>query len=244
MANSSVISRKDMREPDRFQAAATQAAAWLAARKKQTAIVGGAAAVVVLAVGVFGTVQTTRAEASGRATFDLLGVVAAPVVAKPDPASRQKSFPTDEAKQKAILAEADKVLAAYGSTRAARLAVLARANAFYSLKDWDKAAAEYQRYLGDAPGDDSLRFGALDGLGLVAEAKGDLAGAAQAYQRMAQEAPAFADRADLELARVLAKQGKADEARQILSKFSENHKDSPLAAEASEQLARLGAKQG
>ena len=59
----------------------------------------------------------------------------APVVAKPEPASTQKTFPTDEAKQKAIVAEADKVLSAYGSTRPAQLAVLAKADALYALKD-------------------------------------------------------------------------------------------------------------
>lgn len=242
MANSSVISRKDMREPDRFQVVATQAASWLAARKKHAAVVGGAAVLVIVAVGVFGTLQSTRSEAAGRATSELLAAVSAPVIAKPDPASTQRSFPTDEAKQKAIVAEADKVLAAYGSTRTAPLAVLAKASALHALKDWDKAGAEYERYLKEAPREDSLRFSALDGLGLVAEGKGDLAGAARAYERMAQEAPAFADRADLERARVLAASGKADEARQILSKFSENHKQSALGTEAAQQLAQLGAK--
>ncbi len=242
MANSPVISRKDMREPDRFQVVANQAASWLAARKKQAAVVGGAAAAVIIAVGVFATVQSSRAEAAGRATGDLLKVVAAPVIAKPEAGSTQKTFPTDDAKQHAIVAEADKVLGAYGSSRPAGLAILVKANALYALEEWDKAGAEYQRYLKDAPTDDSLRFGALDGLGLVAEAKGDLAGATKAYERMAQEAPKFSDRADLERARVLAAAGKVDEARQILSKFGESHKDSTLAGQASQQLAQLGAK--
>ncbi len=242
MANSSVISRKDMREPDRFQVVASQAASWLAARKKQASIVGGAAVAVIIAVGAFATIQSSRAEAAGRATADLLTLVAAPVVAKPDATSTQKTFPTDEAKQRALVAEADKVLGEYGSSQPARLAILSKADALYALKDWDKAGAEYERFLKDAPKDDSLRFGALDGLGLVAEGKGDLAGAAKAYERMGQEAPKFADRADLERARVLAASGKADDARQILSKFGENHKDSPLAGEAAQQLAQLGAK--
>jgi tetratricopeptide (TPR) repeat protein len=168
--------------------------------------------------------------------------VSAQVVAKPEAGSTQKSFPTDEAKQRAIVAQADKVLGAHGGSGAASLAVLVKADALYALKDWDKAAGEYERYLQLAPGDDSLRFAALDGLGLVAEAKGDLAGAAKAYERMAQQAPGFSDRADLERARVLAAAGKPDEARQILSKFAESHKDSALAQQAAQQLAQLGAK--
>jgi tetratricopeptide (TPR) repeat protein len=242
MANSTIISRKDMREPDRFQLVATQAATWLAARKKQAAVVGGAAVAVILAVGVVATIQASRAEASGRATAELLGVVAAPVLAKPEAGSTQKSFPTDEAKQRAIVTQADGLLASYGSSRPAQLALLVKGDALYALKEWDKAGAEYERYLKAAPRDDSLRFGALDGLGLVAEGKGDLAGAAKAYQRMGQEAPKYADRADLERARVLAMAGKLDEARQLLGKFGESHKDSSLVAQAAQQLAQLGAK--
>jgi tetratricopeptide (TPR) repeat protein len=242
MSNSTVIRRKDMREPDRFQVVANQAASWLAARKKQTALVGGAAALVVVAVGVVAAVQASRAEAAGKAASELLVTVGAPVIANPEAGSPQKSFPTDDAKQRAIIAEADKILAAYGSTRSADLAVLAKGDALYVLKEWDKAAAEYERYLKDAPRDDSLRFGALDGLGLVAEAKGDLPGAAKAYERMGQEASRFADRADLERARVLAAAGKVDEARQILSKFAESHKESSLNSQATQQLGQLGAK--
>ncbi len=241
MANSSVISRKDMREPDRFQVVATQAATWLAARKKKVALVGGIAVAIVVAVGIAIAVQSSRAEAAGSATASLLGTVSAQVVEKPEPGSIQKSFPTDEAKQRAIVAEADKVLASYGGGPAA-LAVLVKADALYALKDWDKAAAEYERYLQTTPADDSLRFAALDGLGLAAEGKGDLAGAAKAYERMGQQAPRYADRADLERARVLAAAGKVDEARQILTRFGESHKDSLLAQQAAQQLAQLGAK--
>lgn len=242
MANSSIITRKDMREPDRFQVVANQAASWLAARKKKAAVVGGVAVAIVIASGVVGYVQARRAQTAGRATSDLLELVGAPVLAKPEAGSTRKSFPTEEAKQRAVVAEADKVLATYGANRSADLAILTKGDALFALKEWDRAAAEYERYLKVAPKDDTLRFGALDGLGLVAEAKGDLPGAAKAYERMAQEAPKLADRADLERARVLASAGKVDEARQLLLKFGENHKDSVLARQASQQLAQLGAK--
>jgi tetratricopeptide (TPR) repeat protein len=242
MANSSVITRKDMREPDRFQVVASQAASWLAARKKKAMLVGGVAVAVILIVGVVAAVQTSRADAAGSATASLLATVAAPVIAKPETVSTQKSFPTEEAKQRAVVAEADAVVGAHGGNPAVGLAVLVKADALYALKEWDKAGAEYERYLAVASGDDSLRFAALNGLGLVAEAKGDPAGAAKAYERMAQQAPRYSDRADIERARVLATAGKTDEARQILSKFGESHKDSMLAQQAAQQLAQLGAK--
>lgn len=242
MAHSSVISRKDMREPDRFQVLATQAAAWLAARKKQAVLVGGSAVVIVVAIAVALAVQSSRSEAAGRATSALLELAGAPVMAQAAADGATRTFPTEEAKQRALVEEADKVLATHGTGRSGILAVLVKADALYALKDWDKAAAEYERFLKDAPADDSLRFAALDGLGLVAEGKGDLAGAAKAYQRMGTEAPRYSDQADLERARVLAGAGKTDEARQLLSKFGEYHKDSRLAGQAAQQLAQLGAK--
>jgi tetratricopeptide (TPR) repeat protein len=242
MANGSVLSRKDMREPDRFQVVANQAAAWVSARKKQVALVGGIAALALVAIAVVAAVQASRAEAAGNAASALLELVGAPVVAKPGEGSIARTFPTDEAKQRAVIAEADKVAARHGGTRAGALALLVKADALYSLHEWDKAGAEYERFLQAAPADDSLRFGALDGLGLVAEAKGDLAGAAKAYERMAKDAPGFADRADLERARVLAAAGKKDEARQLLAGFAASHKDSPLAGQAAQRLADLGAK--
>jgi tetratricopeptide (TPR) repeat protein len=165
--------------------------------------------------------------------------VSGQVSAAPIPGDAVPTFPTEEAKQRAIVAAADQVLGS-ASGGAATLAALAKGDAHYKLREWDAAKAAYDRFLGLAGRDDSLRFGALEGLALVAEAQGKLDEAAQAWTRVGQEAPAFADRADLERARVLAQAGKADEARQVLAKFAEQHKESPLSGEASERLARLG----
>jgi hypothetical protein len=77
---------------------------------------------------------------------------------------------------------------------------------------------------------------------MAEEAKGSLDQAAQAYERLGREAPAFADRADLERARVLAQAGKTAEAKELLAGFSERHKQSLLTPEAAERLARLGGK--
>ena len=151
------------------------------------------------------------------------------------------TFKTEEAKQKAIVAEAEAIVAAHGVTRVTAAALLAKADAHFALKEWDAAQAAYERFLAGAPADDSFRFLALENLGMLAEAKGDLAGAAQAFERMAKEAPAYADRADLDRARVLSAAGKTDEAKKILSTFSEVHKESVLQGLAAEQASQLGA---
>jgi tetratricopeptide (TPR) repeat protein len=242
MSKSQVISRKDMKEPDKFQEAATQAASWVAARKKQLTIAGGVAVVAVLLLAVLALVQGQREQAAGTAGSALLAAISGDVSPVPVPGAPGPNYPSEEAKQKAIVAAADKVIAEHGGTGPAELALLAKGDAHYALREWDQAKAAYERYLGVAGKQDSLRFGAFEGLGLVAEAQGDKAAAAKAYERMAQEAPAFADRADLERARVLAEGGKADEAKAILAGFAEKHPKSVLTPEAGQRLAKLGGK--
>jgi tetratricopeptide (TPR) repeat protein len=240
MSKSTVISRKDMKEPDKFQEAATQAASWLANRKRHVVLAGGAAVAVVLVVAIVALVQGRREASAGTAGAELLAAVAGTVAQVQDPGAPGPSFPTEEAKQRAIVAAADRLLARYSGTGPGDLALLSKGDAHYALREWDAAKDAYEKFLGAAPSKDSLRFGALEGLGLVAEAKGDLEGAVKAYERMAKDAPAFADRADLERARVLEQAGKGAEAKTILAGFAKSHEKSLLVPEAAQRLVRLG----
>lgn len=240
MSKSDVLTRKDMKEPDKFQQAATQAASWIAARRRRVVLIGAIAVGLVLVVAIASAIQTRRVERAGAAAADLLTIVTGEVSAVPLPGFPGPFFPSEEAKQRAIVSAAERVLAEYGGTPAANLAALSAGNAHLKLKEWDAAKTAFERYLGDAPKVDSLRFGALEGIGLAEEGKGNLDAAAVAYDRLAREVPAFADRADLDRARVLAAAGKTSEAKDLLASFSEKHKESQLTAEASERLARLG----
>src|SRR5574340_655311 len=177
MSTSTVITRKDMKEPDKFQVAATQAANWMVSRKKHLVIAAAAAVGVLVLAAIFATIRAQREQAAGAAAAALLTTMSGQASSVPLPGLPGPFYPSEEARQRAIVAEADKFLAAHADTRAAQLAELARGDAHYKLREWDAAAASYQRFLADAPADDSLRFGALEGLGLVAEAKGDAAGA-------------------------------------------------------------------
>jgi tetratricopeptide (TPR) repeat protein len=241
MSSTNVISRKDMKEPDKFQHAAEQAAGWVAARKRQAVLVGGGVLALGLLVVAVLAIQSSRAKSSGAAVSALLTTVGGAVSSVPLPGTPGPFFPTEEARQRAIVGAADQVLAQHGGAGAA-LAALSKGDAHLRLREWDAAKAAYERYLGAAASDDSLRFGALEGLALAAEGQGNPAAAAEAYARMAKEAPAFADRADLERARVLAGAGKTEEARQVLAAFPEQHKTSPLAPEAAQRLGKLGGK--
>jgi tetratricopeptide (TPR) repeat protein len=242
MSKTDVITRKDMKEPDKFQQAATQAAGWIAARRRHVVLAGGAAVAVVVLIAILSAVTAGREERAGAAAADLLATMGGEVSTVPLPGYPGPFFPNEEAKQRAVIASAEKVLANHGGTGAARLAALALGDARARLREWDEARSAYDRFLAEAPKDDSLRFGALEGIAFVEEGKGNLDKAAEAYARLGSEAPAFSDRADLERARVLARAGKAAEAKELLAGFAERHKESLLVPEAAERLARLGGK--
>ncbi len=242
MSKTPVITRKDMKEPDRFQQTASQAVGWVAARKKHVVMAGAVAVGVLLVIAVLSAVQARRAAKAGAAASDLLATVGGDISSVPLPGAPGPFFATDEARQRAVVAAADRLLADYPRTSAGALAALVKGDAHIRLREWDAARAAYERFLGSAGRMDSLRFNALEGIAAAAEGKGDLAGAAQAYERLAREAPAYADRADLDRARVLAASGKAEDARKVLEEFSKTHKESLLTGEASARLARLGGK--
>jgi tetratricopeptide (TPR) repeat protein len=241
-SKSTVMSRRDMKEPDKFQQAAGQAASWLASRKRHVVVAGAAAVAILVIVVVLATVQSSRTARTGAAASELLATVGAQVSAAQLPGEPGPTFPTEDAKQRAIVAAADRVIATQGGSGAAALAWLAKGDAHLRLHEWDAAKGAYEKFLASTGRDDSLRFGALEGIGMAAEGQGNLDAAAQAYARLAQEAPAFSDRADLDRARVLAAAGKTAEAKEILAAFGDRHKESSLTGEAADRLARLGGK--
>jgi tetratricopeptide (TPR) repeat protein len=242
MSKTDVITRKDMKEPDKFQQAATQAASWIASRRRHVAIAGAVAVGILVAIAALAAVQARRAERAGAAASDLLQTMGGEISAVPLPGFPGPFYESEDARQRSIVQAADRVLAEHGSSGAAALAALAKGDAHLRLREWDAARASYERFLADADRDDSLRFGALEGLALAAEGKGDLDAAAQAFERLGREAPPYADRADLERARVLEQAGKVAPAKELLAAFPKSHESSPLAGEAAARLSRLGGK--
>jgi tetratricopeptide (TPR) repeat protein len=232
------LTRKEMKGPDKFQVAAADAASWAAKRQKQiVAAVVALFALVAVVIGISSYMDSKQGKA-GAALYKALDAASGEVSAVPLPNFDRPLYKTADEKEKAVLAEADKVRERFGGSRAAVTATLVAGDAQLALKDWDKAIASYQQFLDKAPADDSLRFGALDGLARAQEGKGDLDAAQKSWDKAAA-IPFFKDRAALERARVLAKAGKPDEAKKALEAVP---KDSPLAGEVQERLSRLGAK--
>jgi len=240
MSNTTVVSRRDMKEPDKFQSTAGRAAGWVAAHKKQVYGALVALAVAVVAVIVGSQVQASREEKAGVALFDVGTTMSGQVSSVPLPGQTGPRFADETARQTAIAAAAEKVRADHAGSAAGTTAALIAGDAQLRLGAWDKARAAYDAYLSSAERSDPLKFSALEGVALAEEGAGKLDAAAQAFERMAKEAPEHADRADLGRARVLAKAGKVDEARKLLSGFADAHKGSELAGDAAERLSKLG----
>lgn len=230
------LTRKEMKAPDRFQAAASEAAGWMVKRQKQLALAVGA--VVVLAVVGLGIAEYagSRGTKAGAALGQIIEAAGGEVSAIPLPNFDRPVYKTKDEKEKAVLDAAAQVRDRFGGTRQAATAALLEGDARLALGQWDLAAAAYQTFLAAAPADDSLRFAALDGLARAQEGKGDRAAAAKTYAQAA-EIPFFKDRASLEQARILTQAGDKDGARKALEAVG---KDSLLQAEAQARLARLG----
>ena len=242
MSKSAELTRKDMKESDKFQVVAGEAAAWVTARKKQALVAAGV--VVAVLVAVLGGLALTdsKAKAAGAALSEVYQIAGGEISPVPLPGVPGPFFPTDEARQKAVAEAAAKVAAQHAGTRPGALASLALGDARLRLGEWDAAVAAYEAYLAGAPREDALRFGALEGLAMAQEGKANVDGALAAWARLGAEVPAYADRADLEKARVLAQAGKVEEAKALLSGFAEAHKASVLTGDAAERLAKLGGK--
>jgi hypothetical protein len=241
MSKSADLTRKDMKEPDKFQVVAGEAASWLTGHRR-TAVLTGVTVVIALLVVV--SVATWREQQAAKAG-DLLSKVyqaaEGTISAVPLPGVAGPFYADEAARQKAVVSAATRVLAEVPGTRAAALASLAKGDAHLKLAEWDQASAAYQAYLAAAPRDDAFRLGALSGLAIVAEAKGDAEGALAGWTRLGAEVPAASDRADLEKARLLTAAGKTAEAKALLAGFADAHQGSSLASEAQERLGRLGA---
>ncbi|HEX8908851.1 MAG TPA: tetratricopeptide repeat protein [Anaeromyxobacteraceae bacterium] len=229
------LTRKEMKGPDKFQVAATEAAAWASTRRRQIVFAGVGAVVVLAAVLAFSAYLESQRASAGGLLYRAIDAASGEVSSIPLPGV-DRIYKSSEEKQRAVLEAAGAVRERHGASRAAATAALLQGDAHLALGEWDKAIASYQTFLDKASSDDSLRFGGLDGLARAQEGKGDLAAAAATYERAAQ-IDFYRDRAALERARVLVKAGKKDEALKALEGVG---KDSPLSVEAQERLARLG----
>lgn len=194
-------------------------------RDRAQLFIGGAVAVVaVIAIATF--VQGQREDARGRAAALLFEVTVADQSGQVDQALRLAQQLVDE----------------YGGTPSAAQGTVMLANRYFALGRYGEAQRLYQRYLDDG-GDlhPPLLYAALTGLAACQEAQGDLAGAAQAYTRYADDHPDEAPSALalIGAARCYALLGDASRQRSCLERITREYPTTPTAQRAREQLAML-----
>ena len=240
------MSRQELRAPDAFQRAGLEVRAWISARK---GLVIGLA--VVLALAWFGTavwrMVSEKREAKAREVMgSAMGVVIRPLAADVPPGMPMDPppFKTEQERDQAARAALEGVRSSYPGTRAALSATLTLAGMEARSGQTDAAIGHYQDYLRQAPAGELLRVTALDGLGHGQEAKGDLPSALETYQRMStEETGGFLEgMGAYNRARILAEQGKKQEAAQAFADLVSAHPGTTAAKQAQDRLAPLEAQ--
>ena len=194
------LTRKDLREPDEFQAFTTQAIEWI--RDNQSAVIGAVSTLVAIAAVVLGVGWYTQRQADAAAV------------------RLQSAQTLFDAKKYADAAnEFGAVGSEYPRTPSGRLAALYRGHALAAQPDPAGAAAAYADYLADAPPTDYLRQQALLGLARAREATGDPRGATEAYQQAADIAGPFRTPAQVALARLEDAAGNTEKARALYTEL-------------------------
>lgn len=148
-----------------------------------------------------------------------------------------RGFKSYEEKYQKVQQACAEIIATYRGTRAAKLAAQGEAQAFFALRQYDKALAAYQALLAQHPKD--LWTASLQArIGASQEGLEQWSAALDTYralQRAWPDAPEFRS-ARLGEARCLARLGKTDEARKLLTEEAALDPGSAAAQEAGRLL--------
>ena len=230
--------------------ALTQAQEWSQKNRSSITTVIAVAAVVAVAVGGFYFWRSSQ-DAAARAMLAEAMVIHESRVQPPAPPAGTTldpnapggqlpgTYPTEQAKLEAALPKFVAAADAYPSTDTGRIARFHAAQALVGLGRTDEAVKQYDQLI--ASGD-------------VVLARTARLGKAQAQLRAGQFDPAIATIKELseqkdhslppdgllmELARAYRLAGKTEDARKTLTQVTEQHADSPYAAEARSELEKL-----
>ncbi|HZS37311.1 MAG TPA: tetratricopeptide repeat protein [Polyangia bacterium] len=185
----------------------------------------------------------SAAEAFGRAVkiydADLISDLN-PAPAKSDEENPIPRFKTEKERADAALAELDALEKKWGSTDAAKNALIFRAGIQYDQGRWDESAKLYQKAAERADKDPSVAAVAHEGVGLCAEAQNKLDDALAAYKAMEPKSGDFyRDRALYDQARVYLKKGDKKKAGDLYKEVLAKMPTSQLRDEIQNQLAQL-----
>jgi tetratricopeptide (TPR) repeat protein len=149
------------------------------------------------------------------------------------------TYPTEHAKLEAALPKFLAAADSYPSTEAGRLARYQAAAVLVGLGRYDEAVAQYDRVIAEGSG-------LLPQMGRLGKAGAQLRGAK--YDAAIASFKELSERNDLsvpkeallmELARAYRLAGKTDDAKKTLNQIVEQHGNSPIAADARQELEKL-----
>lgn len=237
------LTRKELRGPDAFQKAGLQARQWLEDKERLVVL---AAAVVLLGGGGIAVASylSNRGENEGsRALAAALVVLDRPVRGESEPladADAQPAFASQTEKDEGLIKELSNVRQKYPRSRAAVVAALPIADANLRLGRPDEALKFFQDFLKASSVDAPLRAQALEGEGYAFEAKGQLDQALASFDELSRSKGEFLAGMGLyHRARILAQQGKKQEAADALAQISTSFPNTPVARLAADRLTAL-----
>ena len=239
------MSRKELRAPDAFQRIGAEARSWLQQRQKTLAVLAALIAVASVAA-LLASYFSGRAESQAAQMFSAaLKLVSRPVQSSTTPNESdqedEQPFPSQRAKDEAVVQELSQLRVLHPKTRAAHTAALALGGAAYRLGRYDPALNAFEDFLKAVPPTDPLRAEALEGEGYVFEAKGQLEQALLTYDQMASvtKGEFMTGMGLYHRARILVQQGKKDEAAKALVEVKSNYPTSTAGRLAGERISLL-----
>lgn len=237
MATTTKLDKRALKAPDEFLSTGSKVAAYVA--ENAAMVIGGTLLALVAIAAGFGWLHQQKAreiEASGKL------FAGEKLLLSDDPMKMfGMSMPSQadaEAKKKAIEAF-DKVASEYAGSATARRARLRSGDVYLDLGENDSAITSYEQALSGAGPEET--FYARNGIAHAHAAKQSWDDAAATYRKLADdESLAMRDVATMDLARVLIRAGKNDEARELLSAFATKFPESSLKEQAEKELAKVG----
>jgi len=241
------LTKKELKQPDAFQRIGDDVRDFMEKRLNliltiaALLLVGGAGAALASYVSQRGE---EKAAAELGAALKVLSRPVAEGAEAPKPAEGEDPpFKSEKEKDEAIVKAMTDFRGNHKGTRAATTAAITLAEAQYDLGQYDQAIAAYKDYLQGAPKEDPMRAAAQEGLGYSYEAQKQYDQALSAFQELGKDKGEFlAGMGQYHHARILALQGKKDEAAKILTDLTTASPGTAAARLAQDRLAVLAAE--
>jgi len=236
---STKMTKRELQSPDKFTTTAGSWLDWATKHPRETAIGGVVLAALLVAIGLIAGGGPSTDPKAGMALSAALELLDREVNANPADDEKDKTFPSEEEKQRAIADAMKAVRSEHRGTSSALTATLAEADARIALGEHGEALELYEAYLAEAPKSSATRFLAHEGKAAALQAKGDLTAATAALDAMAAENDSLQDRALLGKARILEARGDWQGAREAYESLKKEFPDSPAIRAANERIARI-----